>query len=129
MKQYSVNTYILKLSWLFLFLWVFAIGLLIILMAMGNPNWIMGFSFAPFLLFWTIIAGYFPQTIIVSEDNIAFQMKGSDKVQTFKYSELEFSLKKGYYEFVVAGTKKRKKFWISKKNIPTELESFLQKLS
>ena len=129
MKQYSVNTYILKMSWLFLFLWVISMGLWIVLLAMGNPNWFMVLSFGPFFLFWMIIASYYPQTVIVSEDSIAFQTKGSDRVQTFKYSELEFSNKKGYYEFVVTGTKKRKKFWISKKDIPKELETFLQDLS
>jgi len=42
---------------------------------------------------------------------------------------LKLVTKKGYYELVVAGTKKRKVFWISTRDIPLELKNLLQSLS
>ncbi len=52
-----------------------------------------------FFYFWIIIDFTYPKTVLTGDDSIAFQLKGSDKIQTFKYDELEFSSKKAYYEF------------------------------
>ena len=128
MKQFTVNRYVLKLSWFFLSIWILAAGLLIILLAMGSPQWPFIFSGIPFFFFWIIIAARYPKSVITSDDSIAFQLPGSDRIQTFKFSELEFTSKKGYYELAVAGTKKRKAFWISTKDVPEELETLLRRL-
>lgn len=126
MKQFTVNRFVLKLSWLFLCIWVISMGMIIVFLAMGNPLWIFMFSGITFFFFWVVIAATYPKTIIMGSDSIAFQLPGSDKIQTFKHDELEFSAKKGYYELAVSGTKRRKKFWISTKDIPAELEASLK---
>ena len=126
MKQFAVNIYVLKFSWFFLGIWVIAAGLLIIFLAMGSPLWIHMISGLVFLFFFILIASIYPKTVLIGDDSIAFQLPGSDKIQTFKHDQLEFSSKKGYYEFAVSGTKKRKKFLISTKDIPAELEEYVQ---
>jgi hypothetical protein len=127
MEQFTVNRFVLKLSWLFLCIWVISMGMIIVFLAMGSPLWIYMFSSIIFFYFWIVIAATYPKTVIMGNDSIAFQLPGSDKIQTFKHDELEFSAKKGYYELAVSGTKRRKKFWISTKDIPAELEASLQK--
>lgn len=127
MDQYTVNRYVLKFSWFFLCVWVISMGMIIIFLAMGSPLWIYMISGLAFFFFWIVIAFTYPKTILTGDDSIAFQLPGSDKVQTFKHDQLEFSSKKGYYELAVSGTKRRKKFFISTKDIPVELEEYLQR--
>jgi len=126
MEQFAVNRYVLKFSWVFLLVWIISMGMIIIFLAMGSPLWIYMISGYVFLSFFIVIASTYPKTVLIGNDSIAFQLPGSDKVQTFKLEELEFSRKKGYYELAVSGTKRRKKFWISTKDIPTELEEYMQ---
>ena len=127
MEQFTVNRYVLKFSWFFLCAWIISMAMIIIFLAMGSPLWIYMISGLAFFFFFIVIASTYPKTVVIGDDSIAFQMKGQDKIQTFKHDQLEFSPKKGYYEFAVSGTKKRKKFWVSTKNIPAELEEQLLK--
>lgn len=127
MEQFTVNRYVLRLSWLFLFIWIIAMGMIIIFLAMGSPLWIYMFFGIIFFFFWIVIASTYPKTVLFGGDGIAFQLPGSDKIQNYRYNELDFSSNKGYYEFAVSGTKRRKKFWISTKDIPAELEKHIQK--
>jgi hypothetical protein len=127
MEQYPVNRFVLKLSWLFLCIWVISMGMIIVFLAMGSPLWIFMFSSIIFFYFWIVIAATYPKTVLMGSDSIAFQLPGSDKIQIFKHDELEFSAQKGYYELAVSGTKRRKKFWISRKDIPAALEAPLQR--
>jgi len=126
MEQFTVNRYVLKFSWFFLLVWIISMGMYIIFLAMGSPLWIYMISGIVFLFFFIVIASTYPKTVLIEDDSIAFQLPGSDKIQTFKHDQLEFSSKKGYYELAVSGTKRRKKFWISTKDIPAELEEYLQ---
>ncbi len=126
MEQFAVNRYVLKFSWFFLCVWVISMSMIIVFLAMGSPLWMFMISGVAFFFFWIVIAFTYPKTILTGDDSIAFQLPGSDKIQTFKYNELEFSNKKGYYELAVSGTKRKKKFWISTKAIPAELEKYLQ---
>ena len=126
MEQFTVNRYVLKFSWVFLLVWIISMGMIIIFLAMGSPLWIYMVSGLVFFFFFIVIASTYPKTVLIWDDSIAFQLPGSDKIQTFKLEELEFSRKKGYYEFAVSGTKKRKKFWISTKDIPAKLEKYMQ---
>lgn len=126
MEQFTVNRYVLKFSWFFLLVWIISMGMHIIFLAMGSPLWIYMISGIVFLFFFIVIASTYPKTVLIEDDSIAFQLPGSDKIQTFKHDQLEFSSKKGYYELAVSGTKRRKKFWISTKDIPAELEEYLQ---
>ncbi len=126
MEQFSVNRYVLRLSWFFLCIWVISMSMIIIFLAMGSPLWMYMISGVVFFYFWIIIAFTYPKTVLTGDGSIAFQLPGSDKIQTFKHDELEFSSKKGYYEFAVSGTKSRKKFCISTKDIPVELEKVIQ---
>ncbi len=129
MEQFAVNRYVLKFSWFFLCIWIISMSMIIIFLAMGSPLWMFMISGVVFFFFWIVIAFTYPKTVLIGDDSIAFQLPGSDKIQTFKYDELEFSSKKGYYEFAISGTKRRKKFWISTKDIPAELEEKIQKSS
>lgn len=126
MEQYAVNRYVLKFSWLFLLLWVIAMAMIIVFLAMGSPLWIYMISGLVFFFFWIVIASTYPKTVLISKDSIAFQLPGSDKIHTFKHNELEYSAKKGYYELAVSGTNRKKKFFISSKDIPAELEAYLK---
>jgi len=126
MEQFTVNRYVLKFSWFFLLVWLISMGMIIIFLAMGSPLWIYMISGLVFLFFFIVIASTYPKTVLIEDDSIAFQLPGSDKIQTYKHDQLEFSSKKGYYELAVSGTKRRKKFWISTKDIPAELEEYLQ---
>jgi hypothetical protein len=126
MEQFAVNRYVLKFSWFFLCVWVISMSMIIVFLAMGSPLWMFMISGVVFFFFWIVIAFTYPKTILTGDDSIAFQLPGSDKIQTFKHNELEFSSKKGYYELAVSGTKRKKKFWISTKDIPAELEKYLQ---
>ena len=127
MEQFEVNRYVLKFSLFFLCVWIISMGMIIIFLAMGSPLWIYVISGTVFFFFWIVITFTYPKTVLIGNDSIAFQLAGSDKIQTFKHHELEFSTKKGYYELAVSGTKRRKKFWISTKDIPVELEKMIQK--
>ncbi len=129
MEQFAVNRYVLKFSWFFLCVWIISMSMIIIFLAMGSPLWMYMISGVVFFFFWIVIAFTYPKTVLIGDDSIAFQLPGSDKIQTFKCDELELSSKKGYYEFAVSGTKRRKKFWISTKDIPAELEEKIQKSS
>ena len=126
MEQYEVNRYVLKFSWLFLLVWIISMGMIIIFLAMGNPLWIYMISGLVFFFFWLIIAFSYPKTVLTGDDSVAFQLPGSDKVQTFKHDQLEFSSKKGYYELAVSGTNRSKKFWISTRDIPSGLEAYIK---
>ncbi len=127
MEQFAVNRYVLRFSWFFLCLWIISMSMIIIFLAMGSPLWMFMISGVVFFFFFIVIAFTYPKTVLIGDESIAFQLPGSDKIQTFKYDELDFSSKKGYYEFAVSGTKRRKKFWISKKDIPAELEQQIRK--
>lgn len=126
MEQYTVNRYVLKFSWFFLLVWLISMGMFIIFLAMGSPLWIYMISGVVFLFFFMVIAATYPKTVVTGSDSIAFQLPGSDKIQTYKLDELVLSRKTGYYELAVSGTKRRKKFWVSTKDIPTALEEYLQ---
>lgn len=126
MEQYEVNRYVLKFSWFFLLVWIISMGMIIVFLAMGSPLWFYMISGLAFFFFWLIIAFSYPKTVLTGDDSIAFQLPGSDKVQTFKHDQLEFSSKKGYYELAVSGTNRRKKFWISTKDIPSGLEAYMK---
>ena len=126
LEQYEVNRYVLRFSWLFLLVWIISMAMIIIFLAMRSPLWIYMISGLVFCFFWLIIAFTYPKTVLTGEDSIAFQLPGSDKVQTFKHDQLEFSSKKGYYELAVSGTNRRKKFWISTKDIPSSLEAYIK---
>jgi len=126
MKQFAVNRYVLKFSWFFLCTWIVAMGMIIISLAMESPLWIYMISGVAFFFFFIVITFTYPKTVLIGDDSIAFQLPGSDKIQTFKHDELEFSTKKGYYELAVSGTKRRKKFWISTKDMPVEFEEHMQ---
>lgn len=127
MEQFTVNRYVLKFSWLFLCIWIISMAMIIIFLAMGSPLWIYMISGLVFFFFWIVIASTYPKTVLIGDDSITFQLPGSDKIQTYKHDQLEFSSNKGYYELAVSGTKRKKKFFISTKDIPAELEELLQK--
>ena len=126
MEQFTINRNMLKFSWIFLLVWVISMGMIIVFLAMGHPLWFFMISGLFLFFFWIIIASTYPKTVLVGDDSIAFQLPGSDKIQTFKHEQLELSRNKKDYEFIVSGTKKRKKFWISRKDIPVELEAYLK---
>lgn len=129
MEQFAVNRYVLKFSWFFLCSWIVTMGIIIISLAIGSTLWIYMISGVAFFFFWIVIASTYPKTLLIGDDSIAFQLPVSDKPQSFKHDQLEFSRKRGYYEFAVSGTKRTKKFFISTKDIPAELEERIQNCS
>jgi hypothetical protein len=70
-------------------------SMIIIFLAMGSPLWMFMISGVVFFYFWMIIAFTYPKTVLIGDGSIAFQLPGSDKIQTFKHNELEFSSKRG----------------------------------
>ena len=83
MEQFTVNRYVLKFSWFFLLVWIIFMGMIIISLAMGSPLWIYMISGLVFFFFFVVIASTYPKTVLIGDDSIAFQLPGSDKIQTF----------------------------------------------
>lgn len=129
MEQFAVNRYVLKFLWFFFCIWILSMCMVIVFLAMGSPLWIYMISGVAFFFFWIVIASTYPKTLLIGDDSIAFQLPVSDKPQSFKHDQLEFSRKRGYYELAVSGTKRTKKFFISTKDIPAELEERIQNCS
>lgn len=128
MKQFPVNKHILQISWVYLLLWVLAAGAFIILLAMGSPYWLFPIPGLVFLYLWFMLATLYPKGVIISEDSIAVSMMGSDRVKLIKVTELGIEEKEGYYELAVTGKGLGRKYLISKKSIPQDLEQMLQRL-
>jgi len=126
MKQYSVNTHVLRASWIYLILWVMSGSAIIILLAMGSQYWffpILGFVF---FFLWLMLTTLYPKTVVISEESIAISMMGSDKVKIIRFTDLKVNDMNAYYELAVDRKGTQRKYLLTKKSLPHELERFLK---
>ncbi len=128
MKQYEINRFVLKVSWVYLLLWVLASSAFIILLAMGSPFWFFPIPGLVFLYLWLMIASLYPKELVIGEKDIAITMMGSSKVKIMKFTDIHVEEKPGYYELAVASNRTGRKYLVSTKSIPQELEQLLQRL-
>ena len=128
MKQYEVNKYVLKISWIYLLLWVLASSAIIILLAMGSPYWFFPMPGFVFLYLWLMIVSLYPKELVIGENDIAITMMGSNKVKIITLTDLHIEEKGGYYELAVASNRTGRKYLVSTKSIPQELEQLLRRL-
>ena len=128
MKQYEVNRFVLKVSWVYLLLWVLASSAFIILLAMGSPYWFFPIPGLVFLYLWLMIASLYPKELVIGEKDIAITMMGTSKVNIIKFTDLQIEQKGGYYELTTASKRTGRKFLVTKKSIPLELNELLQRL-
>lgn len=128
MNQYEVNKHVLQISWVYLLLWVFAAASLIILLVMGSPYWFFPIPGFVFLYLWLMYATLYPKELVVGHTDIAIMMLGSNKVRIIKVKDLHIEEKGGYYELVAASNRAGRKYLVTKKSLPQELEQLLQRL-
>ncbi len=129
MKQYEVNTFVLRMSWVYLLLWILASSALIILLAMGSPYWFFPIPGFVFLYLWLMYASLYPKELVIGENDIGIMMMGSNKVKIIKFADLHVEEKNGYYELAVAGNRTARKYLVTIKSLPQELKQLLQHLS
>ncbi len=128
MKHYEVNRFVLKVSWVYLLLWVLASSAFILLLAMGSLYWFFPMPGVVFLYLWLMIVSLYPKELVISEKDIAVMMMGSSKVNSIKFTDLQIEEKGGYYELTSASKRTGRKYLVSTKSIPQELEQLLQRL-
>ncbi len=128
MKQYEINRFVLKVSWVYLLLWILASSAFIILLAMGSPYWFFPMPGLVFLYLWLMIASLYPKELVIGENDIAITMMGSSKVKIIKFTDIHVEEKPGYYELAVVSNRTGRKYLVSTKSIPQELEQLLQRL-
>lgn len=128
MKQYEINRHVLSISWLYLLLWVIAISGIIILIGMGSPYWYFPIPGLVFLYLWLMLATLYPRSLVVGEDGITISLTGSSKVDIIDYEDFQIEEKGGYYELAVTRKGSGRKYLVSKKGLPEELEQHFQQL-
>lgn len=129
MKQYAVNSQVLLFSWIYLFIWIIAVSSLIILLARGSTYWLFPLPGLVFLYLWIMLSSLYPKTIVIGEDRIDISLAGSSRVRVVSFADLTIEEKKDYYELTFTGKGELRKYLVSKKNLPGELEQQLQRLS
>lgn len=126
MKHYTVNRHVLRISWLYLLLWVTAAAGIIILIAADSPYWFFPVPGFVFLFLWLMLAGLYPKAVVVSSEGMAVTMMGMDKINIINYADLQISDKGPYYELNNSRTLAGRKYLVTKKSIPRELEEIFQ---
>lgn len=128
MKQYEINRHVLGISWLYLLLWVIAISGIIILIGMGSPYWYFPMPGLVFLYLWLMLATLYPRSLVVGEDGITIGLTGSSKVDIIEYEDFQIEEKGGYYELAVTRKGSGRKYLVSRKGLPEELEQHFRQL-
>jgi len=128
MKQFAVNRHVLRVSRLYLLLWMMAGSGLIILIAMESPYWFFPVPGFVFLFLWLMLAGLYPKTVVVGEDGMAVLLMGSEKVKIINFADLLVRDQVGYFEINNCKVSTGRKYLIAKKNLAPELEKLLQQL-
>jgi hypothetical protein len=68
------------------------------------------------------------ETVVTSEESIAISMMGSDKVKIIRFTDLKVNDMNAYYELAVDRKGTQRKYLLTKKSLPHELERFLKRL-
>lgn len=129
MEQYAINRQVLLFSRISLLLWMMSVLLSIILLFMDNPYWFFPFPGLVFLYLWVMLASLYPGVLKIGEEGIGVSLAGSGRVRTIKFADLAVEEKKDYFELTATGRGKLRKYLVSKKALPRELEQHLRRLA
>lgn len=130
MEQYAINRQVLLFSRISLLLWMMSVFFLIILLIVGNPYWFFPFPGLVFLYLWIMLASLYPGGLEIGEEGIGVSLAaGPGRVRMVNFADLAVEEKKDYFELTATGRGKLRKYLVSKKALPRELEQHLRRLA